>query len=168
MRSQPPRFARWKRLPLSWGLAVLSVAALPGAWYGWSLERQSALELQQALQREAVMAPLESQVADHLASWKTAQANVASVREKIKSMGEMPEQWSHRTITMDNKRMSRVEVERYLRDLGNDGRNLLVPTSINIQAAKPGESVFAVHKGQDSADALIVTIKAELYTRGGS
>ena len=114
------------------------------------------------------MAPLESQVIDHLASWKTAQANVASVREKIKSMGEMPDQWSQRTITMDNKRVSRIEVEHYLRDLSNDGRNMLVPAIINIQAAKPGESVFAIHKGQDSAEALIVTIKAELYTRGGS
>jgi hypothetical protein len=168
MRSNTPRFTNWKRLPLSWGLAVLSVAALPGAWYGWSLERQRAHELQRSLQREAVMAPLESQVIDHLASWKTAQANVASVREKIKSMGEMPDQWSQRTITMDNKRMSRIEVEHYLRDLSNDGRNMLVPAIINIQAAKPGESVFAIHKGQDSAEALIVTIKAELYTRGGS
>ncbi|MFZ4480732.1 MAG: hypothetical protein ACOYNZ_12655 [Rhodoferax sp.] len=144
---------------------MLSVAALPGAWYWWSVERLSAQGLRQTLQREAVVAPLEKQVLSHLADWKSAQANIASVQERIKSMGETPDQWSHRTITIDNQRMSRVEVERYLNDLGTDQNNLLVPAGINVRAAKPGESIFATHRGQDSADALTVTIKAELYTR---
>lgn len=154
-----------KRWQLSWVLAMLSIAALPSAWYWWSFERLSARELQQTLKREAVVGPLETQVNSHLAGWKAAQANVASVQEKIKKMGETPDQWSHRTITIDNQRMSRVEVERYLQELSTDERNLLVPASINVRAAKPGESIFVSHQGQDSADALVVTIKAELYTR---
>lgn len=154
--------ARWQ---LPWVLALLSVAALPGAWYWWSLERLSARALQQTLQREAVVAPLESQVTTHLANWKAAQAGVTAVQEKIKTSGEAPQQWSQRSITIDNQRMSRVEVERYLRELRTDERSLLVPSSLNVRAAKPGESIFAAHQGQDSADALVVTIKAELYTR---
>ena len=154
-----------KRWQVSWVLAMLSVAALPSAWYWWSLERLSARALQQTLQLEAVVAPLENQVTAHLSNWKAALSGVAAVQEKVKTSGEAPQQWSHRSITIDNQRMSRVEVERYLRELRTDERNLLVPSSLNVRAAKPGESVFAVHQGQDSADALVVTIKAELYTR---
>jgi hypothetical protein len=157
-----------KRWGLTWLLAVLSIAALPLAWYWWSLERVSARELQQVRTRESVVAPLESLVNTHLAGWKTAQANVASVQEKIKSMGEAPDQWSRRTITIDNQRMSRQEVEKYLRDLTNDERNVLVLNTLSIRAAKPAESVFATHKGQDSPDSLVVIIKADLYTRGAS
>jgi hypothetical protein len=162
------RAAQWKRLPLSLTLAVLSIATLPAAWYWWSVERLSAQNLQQTSQRESVMAPLEGQVSQHLAGWKSAQANVASVQEKIKSLGESPDQWSHRSITIENQRMSRTDVEVYLRDLVTNDRNLLVPSTINIRVAKPDDSVFVVHQGLDSADALIVTIKADLYTRGAS
>ena len=157
-----------RRWQLSWTIAVLSVAALPAAWYWWSLERLSASELQQTLRREAVVAPLEGQVNSHLSSWKAAQANLASVQERVKTMGEVPNQWSRRTITIDNQRMSRVEVESYLLSLRNDQRTLLVPSSIHIRASKPGESLYVTHRGQDSADALVVTIKAELFTRGAS
>ena len=168
MASDLLRSEKGKRWSFSLILAMLSVLTLPAAWYWWSLERLSALDLQQTRQRESVMAPLESQVGTHLSSWKAAQANVASVQEKIKAMGETPDQWPHRSITIDNQRMSRVEVEQYLRDLTNDDRNLLVPTTINVRAAKAGESVFLLHQGLDRADALVVTIKADLYTRGAS
>ncbi len=155
-----------KRWQVAWILAMLSVVALPAAWVWWSFERLSARELQQILQREAVVAPLQTQVTARLANWKSALANVAAVQERTRTMGESPDQWSRRTITIDNQRMSRVELERYLVDLSNGQQKLLVPTSINVRSAKPGESIFAVHQGQDSADALLVTVKAELYTRG--
>jgi hypothetical protein len=160
------RSLKGKHWSLSMILAMLSVFTLPAAWYWWSLERLSALDLQQTRQRESVTAPLASQVGSRLSSWKAAQANVASFQEKIKSMGETPAQWSHRSITIDNQRMSRVEAEQYLRDLTNDDRNLLAPTTISIRAAKAGESVIVEHKGLDKSDALVVTIKADLYTRG--
>ena len=160
------RAKKEKRWPLFLILAMLSVFTLPAAWYWWSFERLNALDLRQTRQRESVMAPLESQVGSRLANWKTARADVASVQEKIKAMGETPEQWSHRSLMIDNQRMSRVEVEQYLHGLTNDDRNLLAPTAINIRASKAGESVFVRHKGLDKADALVVTIKADLYTRG--
>ena len=162
------RMAQGKRWPLSWVLAALSVATLPAAWYGWSVERLSARSLQQSIQRETVMAPVEGQVASRLSSWKTAQANVATVQEKIKSIGETPDQWSHRSVTIDNQRMSRIELEQYLRDLTTDDRNLFVPTTVNVKAAKADSSIFVLHQGMDSSDALVVTIKADLYTRGAS
>lgn len=156
-----------KRWPLSWVLAAMSVVTLPAAWYGWSFERLSVHDLQQLNQREAVMAPLESQVALRLSSWKSTQANITSVQEKIKAIGETPEQWSHRSITIDNQRMSRVEVEQYLHGLVTNDRSLLVPATINVRAVKAGESVFVSHQGLDSSDSLMVSIKADLYTRGG-
>ena len=162
------RAAQRKRLPLSLVLAVLSIATLPAAWYWWSVERLSAQALQQASQRELIMSPLESQVSQNVAGWKSAQSNVASVQEKIKTLGEAPDQWSHRSITIENQRMSRIDVEVYLRDLVTNNHNLLVPSTISIRAAKPGDSVFIVHQGLDGADALIVTIKADLFTRGAS
>ena len=155
-----------KRWQVSWILAMLSVAALPSAWYWWSLERLSAREFQQTLQREAVVAPLQARVTFRLANWKSAMANVTSVQERIRTMGESPDLWSRRTVTIDNQRMSRVEVERYLADLSSGQDRLLLPSSINVRAARPGESMFVAHQGQDSADALLVTVKAELFTRG--
>lgn len=116
-------------------------------------------------QRASVMLPLEGQVNAHLAAWAGAQANVADVKEKIRSVGEWPELWARRTITIENQRMSRAEVEKYLGELANNDRSLLVPSTINIRVAKPAESVFVAHQGLDSAEALVVTIKAELYTR---
>lgn len=154
---------RWYQV--SWVMAMISVLALPAAWYWWSYERASARELQQLRKRESVLAPLESQVSTRLAGWKSAQANVASVQETIKSTGETPGQWTRRTITIDNQNMSRVEAEQYLRDLTNDERTLLVPTALLVRALKPNESVFTIHQGQDSMGALVVTIKADLYTR---
>jgi hypothetical protein len=163
LHAAPVRF-QWIRV--SWVVAMLSIFALPAAWYWWSYERVSARQLQQLHQRELVLAPLESKVSSRLAGWKSVQASLASVKEKIKATGESPDLWTRRTITIDNQHMSRVEAEQYLRDLTNNEHNLLVPAAILVRASKPGESVFTSHQGQDGADALLVTIKADLYTRG--
>ena len=168
MTPEPLRTSKGKRWSLYLILALASVLTLPAAWYWRSIERLKALDLQQVRQRESVMAPLEAQVSARLLRWKAAQANVTMLQEKVKVAGETPDQWSHRGITIDNQRMSRVELEHYLRDLTTDQRNQFVATTINVRVAKVGESVFVVHQGKDSADALVVTIKANLYTRVGS
>jgi hypothetical protein len=145
---------------------VLSIIALPAAWYWWSQERVDARWLEQSLRREAAMEPMEGRVASNLSAWKLALANVATVQEKVKFMGEVPEQWTKRSITLDNQRMSRVEAQKYLRELTNDEQNLMLPSTIFVKAAKPGESLFAADQGQDAPESLIVTIKADLYSRG--
>lgn len=121
--------------------------------------------LQLSLRRESAMEPLEGRVASNLSAWKSALANDAPVQEKIKSMGEVPGQWTQRSITLDNQRMSRVEAQKYMSELTNDNQNLLIPSTIFVKAAKPGESLFATDQRQDAPEALIVTIKADLYSR---
>lgn len=167
MTEAPLRTSKGKRWSLYLMLAMLSVVTLPAAWYWRSLERLSALDVQQILQRESAMAPLESQVGQRLLRWNAAQSSVSAVQEKAKVAGETPDQWSHRSITIDNQRMSRVELDQYLREMTTDERNLFVATTISVRTAKTGDSVFVDHQGLDAADALVVTIKASLYTRVG-
>lgn len=162
------RTSKGKRWSIYLILATLSVVTLPAAWYWRSLERLNALDLQQIRQRESVMAPLENQVGERLLRWKAAQSSVTTVQDKAKVAGEMPDQWSHRSIMIDNQRMSRVELEQYLREMTTDERNLFVVTTINVQASKTGDSVFVDHQGLDTTNGLVVTIKASLYTRVGS
>lgn len=168
MTPDPLRTSIGKRWPLYSILAMLSVLTLPAAWYWRSVERLAALDLQQIRQHESVMAPLETQVGERLSRWQAAQADTGRVHNEILRVGETPDQWSQRSITIDNQRMSRQEFEKYLGDLVTDERNLFVPTAVNVRASKSGESVFVAHQGLDAADALIVTIKAGLYTRTGS
>jgi len=168
MPEAPLRTAKGKRWSLYLILAMLSVVTLPAAWYWRSLERLNALDLRQIRQRESVMAPLENQVRERLLQWKAAQSSVTTAQDKVKMAGEMPDHWSHRSIMIDNQRMSRVELEQYLREMTTDERNLFVATTINVRASKTGDSVFVDHQGLDAADGLVVTIKASLYTRVGS
>lgn len=165
MPAAVPRRAPAKRWSVSWALAAASVLALPLSWYWWSAERAKAAGLQQARQHASVLAPLQSRVAAQLAEWGSVRADGAAMQQKLESLGEVPQRWQRRSITIEKERMSRVEAERYLHELVSDERALFLPSAILIKAARQEESVFAVHQGQDSPDALVVTIKADLYTR---
>jgi hypothetical protein len=161
-RGRPASGRRWYALCL---LAAIAIVSLPLTWYWWNVERLRGREIQQLRQQVASGVPLQQQVTARIAEWNLAQANTAAMREKVRALGEEPGQWQHRTITIESQRMSRVEAERYLRDLTNNQRSVFVPTVIHLKAAKANESVFSPHQGLDSADALQVTIKADLYAR---
>jgi hypothetical protein len=161
-RERPASGRRWYA---PWLLTAIAIVSLPLAWYWWKVEQVSALRIQQLQQRAASGVPLQERVTARIAEWKRAQAATAVMSGDVQALGEEPDQWQHRTITIDSQRMSRVEAERYLRDLTNNQRSVFVPTVIHLKATKANESVFSVHQGLDSADALQVTIKAGLYTR---
>lgn len=159
------RGASHRRWQAPWLLAIAAIVSLPLAWSWWSVERVSARAIQQLQQRSAASLPLEAQVSSRIRQWQSSQAATSNVQDRIRVAGEEPGQWQRRTITIESQRMSRAEAERYLRDLTNNERSVFMPSVIHLKAAKASESVFSVHQGQDSADALQVTIKADLYTR---
>jgi hypothetical protein len=80
----------------------------------------------------------------------------------------VPANWQSQTITLEHQPMSRREAERYLHDLSAGDHRWLVPNVIHLRAASASESLFGVHQGLDASGALLVTVKAELYTRRGS
>lgn len=148
-----------------WLAAAISIVSVPACAYWWSAECAQAERLQQLRQREAVLQPLEGQVSTRLASWKGTQAKVDSAMDAVTRQGESAEQWQRRTLTIENQRMSRSEVEQYLAELVTNEHSLFLPSTLYLKAARPQESVFTAHQGQDSPGAIIVTIKADLFTR---
>lgn len=149
----------------AWLLAAIAIVALPASWSWWSLERAAAERVRLGRDSQAAMAPLHERVASRIRQWQSLRDRTAAVQQQLAGRGETPDRWEQRSITVEGQRMSRTEAEQYLRGLMTTGDTLLVPSAIHLKAGRPGDSVFAEHQGQDHPEALVVTIKADFYTR---
>lgn len=158
-----PRAGRAKKL--AWALSLLAVLSVPVAWYSWSTARQQASDLASAAVRQAAVQPVLREAQARLGAWASLMAEVAPTRELLKGLGEVPGQWQSQTVALENQPMSRREAERYLLDLQSNEQRVLAATAIHLRPAQAGESLFAEHQGQDARGALLVTVKAELFTR---
>lgn len=157
--------ARRLRPALAWVLAAASVVTLPLSWLWWSHEQAHAAALRQEARRDTSLAPLTEQIGARVAAWSALREQVPARGEQLRQLGEAPATWARRTITVENQKMSRVEADQYLRELFSSEQSLFAPSVINIRA-QPGQSIYAVLRGQDQPDALAVTLRADLYTRG--
>ena len=148
-----------------WVLAAAAMLALPASWYWWSVERATAERLARAQRGQAALAPVHGRVSERIRDWEKLRANAAAAEKILTRLGDAPQLWQRRTVTVENQRMSRAEAEQYLQGLSAGEDSLLVPSAILLKAGKPGGSVFGAHRGQDAPDALLATIKADIYTR---
>lgn len=144
---------------LAWLLAGVPVLALPLAWRWWSHEQAQLSSLRGELRREADLLPLSRQVVERVAAWRLLSARPIAAQD-----GDAPDAWARRTLTVDNQKMSRAEADQYLRALHSSGTTLFAPSVVTVRAPA-GESIYAALQGQDRADALAVTLHAELYAR---
>lgn len=158
-----PRTGRSRQL--AWALSLGAVLLVPLTLLHWQSARQQATSLAGSHQRHAALAPVVKAAESRLSAWGLAVAELAPTRERLQNLGEMPGSWQSQTITLEHQPMSRREAERYLHDLSSGDQRWLVPSAIHLRAASASESLFGVQQALDAPGALLVTVKAELFTR---
>lgn len=155
--------------PRNWGvgLAAVAMVTLPASAWWLGYEKAMANRISQQAQRQSVTGPLAGLIEGHLQEWAKVRGGAEAAEASLKAMGEQPELWGHRSITVENQKMSRREADEYLSGLVNTGNTLFVPSAANVRAAIPGESVFVPNQIMDNPGALLVTVKGELYSKAG-
>lgn len=148
---------------LVFAFATISLVAA-GFWLGHELKSLRAHQQRQA--EYQTLAELHGKVRKNLAGWDASSAALAHALKDLASQRELPEQWTRRTLSIENQAMSRAEADRYFAGLSRTRSSVSLPSAVNVRVAKPTDSVFVDHQGLDGPAAVIVTIKAEQLSKG--
>ena len=160
-----PRVCGWMRA-FAWLLSFIAVLSLPASWWWLQHERATALRMDEEMRQMRAQDEVAQRVERELSDWARMRVQLDEVYQRVEQADELPEAWTRRAVSIDSQRMSRADAERYLSDLRPDADRVLIAEAIHLRVARRGESLFVEHGGQDQADALLVTIKAELHARG--
>ncbi|MBY0242725.1 MAG: hypothetical protein K2X55_25770 [Burkholderiaceae bacterium] len=147
-------------------LVIAAVVSLPLSYLWWSKENAAYRALQADARRAAALQPLGSQVQQASRNWQALQIQASAAQQQLQQAGVAMEGWARRSIAAENQKMSRADADVFLRDLYSSQHTLFFPSVVDVKANVPGESIFAAGDVVDRADAVIVNMKAELYTRG--
>lgn len=145
-------------------MVLASGALVIGAWYS-STARQMLSEAQQRYQHTQTLVARTDTSRSALKQFSDVTREFVRWQPQIEQQALRASSWNERQITLQNRLLSRAQVDAYLLSTAPRRDSFFVVQDLHIRAAGGERGLFVDYRDDDRANALAFTLRGTFYSR---